>query len=72
MHVADSAFCKLRLRVQNIGNATIRHEVFVHRHLQFLDFAIVAEDFAQMCFFDILREFLDDNLCAAWEGWWRG
>jgi len=65
VHITNSILRKLRICVENICNSPIGHEVLVHRHLQFLDFAIVAEDLAEMRFLDVLCEFFDDDFCAA-------
>lgn len=67
MHITDRRFRKLRVRVENICNSSIGHEMLVHRHFQILKLAIRAEDFAQVRFLDVLGEFLDDDFGAPWD-----
>lgn len=48
--------------VEDIGGSAICVEGFVQRHVQVCDYAIGAEDFAEMCGSDILGQLLNDDL----------
>jgi hypothetical protein len=65
MHITDRRLRKLAFRVEDVCYSAIRHEVLVHWHFQIFDFAICAEDLAQVRFFEVLGEFFDNNLCAS-------
>lgn len=48
--------------VKDVGGSTVCIEGFVQRHVQVGDYAIGAEDFAEMCGSDVLGQFLNDDL----------
>lgn len=66
VHVCNRILGVRGCGVQHIGNASIRQELFVDGHLEVLNLAVVAEDLAQVALVDVLGEFLDHDLCAAW------
>ena len=66
MHVCNRILGVRGCGVQHIGNPSIRQELFVDGHLEVLNLAVVAEDLAQVALVDVLGEFLDHDLCAAW------
>jgi len=48
--------------VEDVSGSTVCVEGFVQRHVQVCDYAVGAEDFAEMCGSDILGQLLNDNL----------
>ena len=53
------------LRIQDVGDATVGHELLVHRHLQLLNLPVRAEDFAQVAHVHVLGELLNHDFGAA-------
>lgn len=46
VHVCDSAFGEGRRGVEDVRDAAVRHELFVHGHLAFCDVAVRSENLA--------------------------
>jgi len=66
VHVRDSTLGVRGRGIQHVGDSTVRQELPVDRHFEVLDVAVAAEDLAQVCFVDVLGEFFDHDLGAAW------
>lgn len=66
MHMCNRALCIFCVGVEDIGYAFVHQKLLVHRHLQILDFAIRAEDLAQVALVHILCELFDDDLGRLW------
>lgn len=69
MHVCDCGFSVGWGGVENVGDAAVGKELFVHGHLEVLDFAVATEDLTEVAFIHVFGELLDDNLCAARDVW---
>ena len=69
MHVRDGGFGVGRGGVEDVCNTAIGEELFVHGHFQVLDFAVAAEDLAEVSFIYVLGELFDNDLCAARDVW---
>ena len=66
MHVRDRSFRVVGRAVEDVRDPAIRHELLVHRHLQFVYGPVSAEDFAQVRRVHVLRELLDHDFRGAW------
>lgn len=62
MHFRNRALGVVDLFVHDVGGAAIDVEDGVHGHAQVLDDTVLAEDFADMRFFDVAGEGFYDNL----------
>lgn len=62
MHVCYRSLGGFGGCVKDVGGSTVCIEGFVQRHVQVGDYAIGAEDFAEMCGSDVLGQFLNDDL----------
>lgn len=69
MHVRYRTLCIFCVGIKDVGDTFVHQKLLVHWHLQFLDFAVRAEDFAQVPFVDILCELFDDDLSRLWNRW---
>jgi hypothetical protein len=64
VHFRNRALGVVDFFVHDVGGAAIDVEDGVHGHAQVLNDTVLAEDFADVLFFDVAREGLDDNLRA--------
>tara|TARA_R110002003_G_scaffold55_4_gene4949 strand:- start:6819 stop:7028 length:210 start_codon:yes stop_codon:yes gene_type:complete len=62
VHLRDCALGVVDFFVQDVGNAAVNVECRVHGHAQVLDHAVLAEDLADVVFFDVACQCLDDDL----------
>jgi hypothetical protein len=62
VHLCDCALGVVDFFVQDVCNAAVDVECRVHGHAQVLDHAILAEDLADVVFFDVACQCLDDDL----------
>jgi hypothetical protein len=69
MHARNRVFGINRFAVEHVRDALVGHELAVQRHLQFLNLAVCAENFAEMTLVDVLRELFDDNFATLWDRW---
>ena len=74
VHVRDGALGVRGRGVQHVGDAAVRQELPVDRHLEVLDVAVAAEDLAQVRLVDVFRQLFYHDLRAAWLRWagWAG
>jgi hypothetical protein len=70
MHARNGVLGVNRFAVEHICDALVGHELAVQWHLQFLNLAVCAENFAEMSLVYVLGELFDDNF-AALGGRWR-
>jgi hypothetical protein len=66
VHVRNRALGVRRRGIQHVCDSAVRQELAVDRHLEVLDVAVAAEDFAQVGFVDVFCEFFYDDFGAAW------
>lgn len=68
VHVRNSCLGVARRGVENVRDAAIGEEGFVHRHFEVGDGAVGGEDFAKVVGIDVLGELFDDDFGAARDG----
>jgi hypothetical protein len=64
VHLCDGAFGLVDLFVHDVCYAAVHVEGWVHGHPEVLDDSVLAEDLANMVFFDISGQGFDDDLHA--------
>jgi len=62
MHLCDCALSVVDLLVQDVCGSAVDVEGWVHGHSQVFDDAVFAKDFADVVFFDVSGQCLDDDL----------
>jgi hypothetical protein len=62
MHLRNCALGVVNLFVQDVCSAAIDVEGWIHRHSEVFDSAVLSKDFADVVFFDVSSQGLDDDL----------
>lgn len=68
VHVRDRRFGVAGRGIEDVRDAAIGEEGFVHGHFEVGDGAVGGEDFAQVVGIDVFGELLDDDFGAARDG----
>lgn len=65
MHVRDRALGVGGRGVEDVGDASVRHELLVGGHIELGDGAVGGEDFAKVRGLHVFGQFLDDDFGGA-------